>query len=227
MGECQQHFARGKIMGYKNLEQQQQAVDAAKFENAKRQTRLHVYQKYAKSVLPCDANDKLIIEIIDRWTGNTDVLPCLALFDEAIAENPAEFQTLAQQEEAVMRRNLIEQIIHLLATRGKGHDDFTLKSEQTRLSTFTIPALRARLADLQLKANMAGQSVQQLKQMVSDARTDRSPYPGFPTLPKSVWNGTTHVPLNAAAFRAMDPWEIRKYSRLYSVEQVNARIAEG
>jgi hypothetical protein len=213
-------------MGYKNLEQQQQAVEAAQYENAKKQTRIQVYQKYLR-LLPCDANDKFISEICDRWLGGNSVLHSLAVFEEAIAENPTEFDALAKQPEAVTCEHLTDQILSMLAAHGKGHDDFTLKSERTRLSTFTIPALRARLADLQAKAHMAGQSVQQLKQLVSDARADRSPYPGFPTLPKSVWNGTTHAPLDAAAFRAMDAFEIRRYTRLYSVQQVNERIAQG
>jgi hypothetical protein len=214
-------------VGYKNLEQQQQAVEAAKYENAKRQTRVHVYQKYLR-VLPCDANDKLISEICARWLGgNPDVLHSLAIFEEAIAQNPSEYDSLAKQTEEKTAEQLIEQIINLLATKGKAHDDFTLKSELTRLKTFTIPALRARLSDLQTKARMAGQSIQQLKQVVADARTDTRTYPGFPTLPKSVWNGTTHVLVNAAFFKALDGYEIRRYTRLYSTEQVNQRIQEG
>jgi hypothetical protein len=74
---------------------------------------------------------------------------------------------------------------------------------------------------------MAGQSVSALKAMVADARADKREFNGFPQLPKSVWNGTTHLPVNAAFFKSLDGHEIRRYTRLYSLEQVNQRIREG
>src|SRR5260370_21550777 len=119
-------------MSYKNLEQQQQALEAAKYENAKRLTRVHVYQKYQR-VVPCDANDKRISDICNRWLGgNPDVLHSLAIFEEACAANPTEFNSLAKQLETITCEQLIDQIISLLATKGKAHDDFTLRSERTR-----------------------------------------------------------------------------------------------
>jgi len=121
-------------MGYKNLEQQQQAVEAAKYENAKRQTRLHVYQKYLR-VVPCDANDKLISDICDRWLGgHTDVLHSLAIFEEAIAENPTEYNMLAKQtvqrelrtvkcgNDAVRTLAVVRQIIQELPDHPKSGD---------------------------------------------------------------------------------------------------------
>jgi hypothetical protein len=210
-------------MSYKNLEQQQQALEAAKYENAKHQTRIHVYQKYLR-VLPCEANDRLISEIIDRWLGgNSDVLHSLTIFEEAIAQNPTDFNSLAKQIESVTCEQLIDQIIDLLATKGKAHDDFTLKSERTRLKSFTIPALRARLADLQRGAHMAGQSVQQLKQLVADAR----PVPGYPALPRQLFENGQTVSVNAAYLKALDTYSLKRLCRIYSTEAVNQRLAEG
>ena len=208
---------------YKNLEQQQAALAAAKLENSKRLTRVHVYQKYLR-VLPCDANDKRISDIIDRWlNGNPDVLHSLAIFEEAIAQNPTDFNSLAKQLEAVTCEQLTDQIIDMLAAHGKAHDDFSLQSERTRLQTFTIPMLRARLADLKTKAHMAGQSVQQLKQVVADAR----PTPGYPALPRQLFENGATVTVNAAYLRALDPYSLRRMCRIYSLDAVNQRIAEG
>jgi hypothetical protein len=216
-------------MSYKSLEQQQQAVEAAKYENAKRQTRIQVYQKYGNPrkggvVIPCDANDKRITDIVDRWLDhNPDVLHSLELFEQAIAANPTDFNSLAKDSEGNVREQLIDQIIGLLATKGKAHDDFSLKSERTRLKTFTIPMLRARLVDLQTKAHMAGQSMQQLKQVVADAR----PVPGVPMLPKQLFeNGVTRN-VDASYLKALDPYNLRRMCRIYSLDAVNQRIAEG
>jgi len=214
-------------MSFRNLEQAEAAVAAAAAENDKKLLILNVYRKWPTLVV-CEANDKRILDIVDRWTDySADVIPTLSLFEEAIAENPEEFNSLAHQSEDTTRRQLVDQIIQLLATKGKGHDEYTLKSERTRLKTFTIDALRTRLADLQRGAQLAGKSVETLKGIVAEAKVDRSPYPGYPTLPKSVWNGQTHVPVNSVFFRQLSSFEIKRYARLYSIEQVNARIAQG
>jgi hypothetical protein len=96
------------------------------------------------------------------------VLHSLTIFEEAIAHNPTEYNSLAKQTEEKTAEQLIEQIIDMLAAHGKGHDAFTSKQERTRLGRFTIPALRTRLADLQTKARMAGHSVTALKAFVAD-----------------------------------------------------------
>ncbi len=216
-------------MSYKNLGQQQHAVEAAKYENAKRQTRIEVYRTYGNPhkggvVLICDANDKRISDIVDRWLDyNPDVLHSLELFEQAIAANPTDFNSLAKDSEGNVREQLIDQIIGLLATKGKAHDDFTLRSERTRLKTFSIPGLRQRLSDLQRAAHMAGQSVQQLKQLVADAR----PAPGFPALPRQLFENGQTVTVNAAYLRALDLYSLRRMCRIYSLDAVNQRLAEG
>jgi hypothetical protein len=198
-------------MSYKNLEQQQQAVEAAKYENAKRQTRVHVYQRYLR-VLPCGANDKFISEIVDRWLGGNHVLHSLAIFEAAIAQNPSEYDSLAKQPEAKTREQLIDQIIDMLAAKGKGHDAFTLKQERTRLQTFTIPALRARLEDLQMKAKMAATDVATLKNFVAESRR---PAPQAKVLPAEYTRERIH---------AMPSHEIRKLIRDWTASVVNERL---
>src|SRR5260370_36093830 len=113
------------MSNYKNLEQQQQAVEAAKVTNAERLTCTHVFQKWPTLVV-YEANEKRILDLINRWTGNNpDVLPSIQIFEEAIAENPAEFNTLAKQTEDVSRRQITDSIIELLATKGQAHYPFT------------------------------------------------------------------------------------------------------
>lgn len=210
-------------MSYKNLEQAEAAVAAAKYENAKQQTRIQVYQKYER-VLPCDANDRRISDIVDRWTGNNpDVLHSLFLFEEACAANPTEFNSLAKDSENNISAGLTNQIIDLLAAHGKGHDQWSLNQERTRLKTFTIPMLRARLSDLQTKAHMAGQSMQQLKQVVADAR----PVPGYPTLPRQLFENGATVTVDANYIRHLDAYSLKRMCRIYSTEAVNQRLAEG
>jgi hypothetical protein len=213
-------------MSFISRSEQQQMLEAAALENAKRECIAAVYAEHQEFVR-CEANNRAIIDACSRWANSDSVLPSVAIFNEAMAENPGEIKNFARQSEAITREQLTEQIIELLAAKGKGHDVFTLKQEEKRLTMLSIPALRARLADLQIKAKMASIPVPALKAFVKDAHTDKRKYPGFPELPKTVWNGTAHVPLNAAAIKAMDAWEIRKYSRLYSQQQLNDRIKEG
>lgn len=203
-------------MSYKNLEQQQSAVEKMRADNAKEATRADVYRKYP-AVKPCKANDKCITEICDRWLeGNPDVLHDLGVFEAAIQENPSEFDSLAKEAELEAREGLTDKIIETLSQYGKGHDAFSLKQERTRLKAFSVPMLRDRLADLQMKAHMAGQSVQTLKQIVADAHRDDRKYPGFPDLDKSI---------GAAQIKAMSSEQLKKLVRHHSAEQVNARLA--
>ena len=203
-------------MGYKNLEQQQSAVEKMRADNAKEATRADVYRKYP-AVKPCKANDKCITEICDRWLeGSPDVLHDLGVFEAAIQENPSEFDSLAKEAELEAREGLTDKIIETLSQYGKGHDAFSLKQERTRLKAFSVPMLRDRLADLQSKARMASLSTSQLKQIVADARKDTRRFPGFPDLDTSV---------TAAQIKAMPSAELRKTVRMFSAEQVNARLA--
>jgi hypothetical protein len=220
---------REEVMGYKSVEQQQAAVEAAKYENAKKQARLDVYRKYANSVkggviLVCEANDKRISDIIDRYIDrNPDILHTLDLFDAAIATNPTEYNSLAKNSEVAVREQLVDQIIDMLAAHGKGHNDFTLRSEQTRLRTFSIPQLRQRLADLQTKHNMAGQSVQQLKSLVADSRPAASS-DGYPELPSHIWDGTKHVRVDAEYLNGLiktDLWQFKRLVKLYGSAKID------
>ena len=206
-----------------NIFDQQRRLAAAKLENSKRETRMYVYRKWER-VLPCEANDRQITAIVDHWIGyDQDVLHTPELFEAAIAENPTDWNSLAKDSSKNIAEQLTDEIIDLLATKGKAHDDFTLKSERVRLGTFTIHALRQRLSDLQRAANLAEKPVQQLKQLVVDAR----PVPGFPALPRQVFEDGVYRAVNASYLKALEPYALKRMCRIYSTEAVNQRLAEG
>jgi hypothetical protein len=207
---------------FKTLEDQRKAIEAAALENAKRETVAAVYQRFPLLVR-CMGNDKQIIAIIDRWAENPDLLPSIQLFEAAIEENPQEFASLAQQPEAKTRQQLLEQIIELLAAKGKGHDAFTLNQEEKRLALLAIPALRARLADLQTKAHMASTPVPILKAIVADTHRNQS-IDGYPALPSSLWDGSRHVRCDADYLNGLaktDIWMFKKLVRLYGSAQID------
>jgi hypothetical protein len=212
-------------MSFKTLEDQHRAVEAAAWENAKRETIAQVYAKYPATLIHCQANDQQIIAIITRFAG-PDALPSLDLFLSALDENPSALGSLAQQPEAITRQQLTEQIIELLAAKGKGHDAFTLRQEEKRLAMLPIPALRARLADLQMKAGMAATDVTTLKRIVADAHRDQSQFPGYSNLPPTMWDETKHVRVDADYLNELarsDIWQFKKLVRLYGSEQIDVR----
>jgi hypothetical protein len=115
----------------------------------------------------------------------------------------------------VIKAELIEEIISLLSAHSR-RDEFMLKSEETRMRHMSLDALQARLAELKAKIGMASQPVSTLKAFVADARRDDRPFPGFPTLDRSV---------QAAEIKAMESSALKRLVRLYSAAQVNARLA--
>jgi hypothetical protein len=156
-----------------------------------------------------------------------DVAPSLDTFRSLVEINPEVMKTLATRAVERTREMLVEDILSLLKAKGIGYDDFNLRVEENRLKHFSLEALQNRLEEIRRKHRMASAPVPILKAIVADAHADKRRYPGYPEMPRQIWNGTAHVPLNAAAIKAMNVFEIRNYSRLYSVEQVNDRIKEG
>src|SRR5712664_1831023 len=134
-------------MSFRTAVQQQAAVEAAKMENAKKQTIEAVYAAH-QDFMRCEANDRAILAVIARWTGNNlDVLPSKAIFDEALLENPDEINNFARQTLPVIHQQLVSEILTLLRARSR-RDEFLIKSEATRMKSWSIDALRIRLSEL-------------------------------------------------------------------------------
>jgi hypothetical protein len=214
-------------MGFRTMEQQQAAINAAQLEQERRKTIELVYGKH-QQMIRCLANERLIIEVIERFAG--EVVPSFGIFEDAILENPDEMKNFATQAVEKSKEQITEDILSLLSSKDGGRDgkfnDFNLQSEKSRMASWSLEALRVRLAEIKTKQHMATTPVSVLKAFVSDAHADKRKYPGFPELPKQIWNGTDHVAVNASFFRRLDAHEVRRYTRLYSVEQVNDRIKE-
>jgi hypothetical protein len=214
-------------MGFKTQADQSAAIQAAHLESEKRKTIETVYAKFP-TFLRCDANDKAIIEIIERFAG-VDVVPTADLFMSAYDENQEEvISRMGTRPEAKIRAQLIEDILHLLETRGTSHDAFSLKTEKTRLENVTTQALHARLSELKVKQQMAGKSVGDLKKIVSDARRETRRFPGFSDLPATIVprGAVQGVRVDSAYLLNLartDYYEYKMLVRKFGSEQITAR----
>jgi len=217
-------------MSFKNLQQQNEAIEAAAYEQAKRNTIAYAYQKHP-TLVQCDANNRMLIELVERWAG-TEVQPSPALFDSMLDENGKDaLSMLAQQPVERSKEQLREEILTLLASKNGGRDGkfdaYNLRSEEIRMKSWSLDALRARLNEIKVKQKMTVAPVSVLKTFVAESRRDTSRYPGFPQMPKEVWQDGKTVPLNAATIKAMSSYEIRRLARIYSDRQLNTRLAQG
>jgi hypothetical protein len=209
-------------------EQQQEAVREAAFQQEVARGLENIFQAYP-TILRCEANSRLIASMCREFHG-ADVAPSLDTFRSLVELNEGVLENFAQRPVERQKAQLVEDILDLLASKNNGrdgkYDSFNLKSEKTRMGSWSLDALRTRLNEIRTKQQMASQSVATLKAAVAEARADHRRYPGFPELPKTVWWNGSHVPVNAAFFRGLDAFEIRRYNRLFSEKAVNDRIKE-
>lgn len=213
-------------MSFKTQEDQAAAIQAAHLEIEKRKTIEAVYGKFP-TFLRCEANDRAIIEIINRWAG-PDVAPTAELFVLALEENPDAISRMAASPEAKIRARLIEEILSALETGGRAHDAFSLKNEKARLQNFTTAALHARLAELKTKHQLAATPVPVLKALVADARRDTRKFPGYIDLPLTIVpRGEVQAVRCDATYllnlgRTNYP-EYRRMCTIFGTEQITAR----
>src|SRR5713226_9764328 len=156
-------------MSFRNIDQQNAAIEAAAHEQAKRNTIAYAYQKHP-TLVQCDANNRMLIELVERWAG-TEVHPSPALFDSMLDENgPDALSMLARQPVERTKEQIIEEILTLLASKNGGrdgkYDAYNLKSEETRMKSWSLDALRARLNEIKAKQGMAAAPVEVLKTYV-------------------------------------------------------------
>lgn len=211
---------------FRSATDQQRMIEAAALENAKKALLAYVYQKHPTLVV-CEANNRMIVELTADWSG-PEIMPTPDAFNAMLAENGEEaLSCLVRRPIEKIKQQLIDDILALLASKNGGRDgkfdQFNLRSEKTRMSSWSLDALRNRLQEIRVKQQMSTQPIAALKSFVADSRPNTTTYPA---LPKTVWNGTAHIPLNAATIKAMDAWEIKRYSRLYGQQQLNDRLKE-
>ena len=212
-------------MGFKTQEDQRRAVEAAALENAKRETIAQVYAEY-QDFVRCEANERQIIDVIRRWTDyNPEVLPSKAIFDLAIVENPDELKGFVRQPLAVAKEQVIDEYIELLAAHSR-QGRYSLQQERNRLNRLSLEVGRQKLQELKTRQKMAATDLGTLKQFVADAHRDDRPFPGWPTLPAAMWDGTKHVKVDADYLNGLaktDIWQFKRLVKLYGSEQIDAR----
>src|SRR5260370_42636056 len=76
-------------MSFRNIDQQNAAIEAAAHEQAKRNTIAYAYQKYP-TLVQCDANNRMLIELVERWAGTeVHASPALASRARLFRSRPA------------------------------------------------------------------------------------------------------------------------------------------
>lgn len=203
---------------FRNAVQQEEAVQAARMENAKKQTVEAVYAKYP-TIVRCEANERQILSLVLAWAQNPQALPTFELFQSMLEENPEAMESLATQPLERIRQQIAEEILSLLAAHSR-RDALMLKSEEARMKSWSLDALRIRLAELKTKIGMVSTPVAALKSFVRDSRPD---YSQWPELPKTIWTGVAYIPLNAAYIKSLPAFEIRRLQRIYG-PQVDQRL---
>src|SRR6266404_5586367 len=191
-------------MSFRNVKQQQAAIAAANLENAKKTLVAFVYQKFP-TLVQCEANSRMIVELTQFWAG-PHIVPTPEAFLSMLDENGEDaLSMLARQPVERTRQQIVSEILSLLASKNDGRDgkfnSFNLRSEEKRMESWSLDALRIRLAEIRTKQGMASKSASELKQIVAEARRDDRPYPGFPTLDKS---------LQASHIKALSSAELKK-----------------
>ena len=118
-----------------------------------------------------------------------------------------------------VKQDLIETILGLIASSNGGRDgkfnSENLKSESIRMSYWSVSELTTRLNEILEKQRLQPKSAGQIRQELAASRPTPSKYPGFPDLDKTV---------TASTIKNLSTFELKKLIRVYSVQQVNARL---
>src|SRR5713226_495806 len=102
---------------FRTQEMQDRAVEAARMENAKKTCIAEVYAE-RQDFVRCEANSRAIIAAVERWSGNPDLLPTRAIFNEILLENPGELANFARQPLALAKEKVVEEYLQLLASHS-------------------------------------------------------------------------------------------------------------
>jgi hypothetical protein len=153
-------------------EQQDRAIEAAHFQQESARGLEQIFSAYP-TLVRCDANKKLIQEYCREFMGD-EVAVSLDTFRNFLDLNPGAWKSLVHRDVEVTKQQIIEDILTLLASKNQGRDgrfdSFNLRSEAKRMESWSVDALRARLAEIRSKQSLASKSTSELKQIVSDAR---------------------------------------------------------
>ena len=201
--------------------------DRATVESAAQyQSNLETYNRWLEKhpeINPCIANQKAFEEYLD-WADD-EFTP--ADLDFALGNMLDRLQLATQliptPEET--KADLIDKIIERLQTTNNKHWQVphNVQIERAKMQFHSLEQLTARLDEIVRAQTLNALSPEERQKIVVDARR----YTGYPQLGKTIVRpGTVRaVPLDAAYLRGLDAWELKKYTRLYGLTQINDRLA--
>ena len=212
------------MSAFRTMEQANAAVEAARMENAKKTCIAEVYQE-RQDFVRCEANSRAILSVIERWSGNNpDLVPTRELFNEVLLENPDEIKNFARQPLALVKEQVVEEYLQLLAAHSR-QDKYSLKQEENRLKHLSLEVCRQKLAELKSRQKMAQAPVSFLKTFV---RENSPQYSQRPNLPTSMWStaqGRT-ITIDADYLNHIgkhDKYEFARFVKFYGSAQIDSR----
>lgn len=208
-------------MSFVSRSEVERRVEAARFEQAKKNCVAAVFAKFP-TIVQCDASARAVLDIIAQFVGrDSSVLPSLDLFLSALDENPSAMQDIATRPVEVSKLQVVEDYLNLLNAHSRQNFQ-SLKLEKSKMVNLTLQECRERLNSLRLRQDMAAKySTGELHKVLQDSQTPTA----YPALPKVMFNSATgkYDQINAAFLRQTD--YLKKYVRIYGIEQVNRRLA--
>ncbi len=187
-----------------------------------------IYAKFPLLV-PCEANDGLIVELCRRYSGDYHTVPTVAVYNDAVKYNPAAVKLIKTS-----RKKLIADIIELLATVPHS-DAFILRKEKNKLeSTYSDKQLRDRLEEIRRGQALSALSSYELREtVVAPFRKEEAVAAGkqhrfapYSVLPKTIVPAgqQTAVPFDQKYYTSLSKYERDKINQRYSTAQINARF---
>jgi hypothetical protein len=141
------------------------------------------------------ASGKAIVEMCNSFMGV--VVPTVALFEMAVAENPGIFrQSFPIASLAAQREELIEEICELLRSpngdgRGGKYSSFNIQALRRQMSEgrWSLEKLAARKEEIIREQTLTQRPLAELKQMVqAHYNPPATEFPGWPKLPETMYD---------------------------------------
>jgi hypothetical protein len=192
-----------------NLQEREAELAKAKLDNARRNTVLWVFRQHP-DFIQNEANERMILEIIREDIGS-DAYPSAESFEIAITANPDLVKQIARQPIQKTKEQIADEIIDLLEKHSR-RDEHMLRTERSKMSTWSLEELRARLEELQFKIANVNTSMGGLKSFVRDSR----PTPEVKILP-AEWT--------AERIKNSSAKTIRELIKDYGAPLINARLS--
>lgn len=210
-------------MAYKTREDVNQEKRDVAYAAAREQGFQEIFQAYP-TIPRSIANEREVEDLCDGFlgVGRGQVAPALSTFRSVVEANPGilagkigVYVTPIEKQKA----EIVEEILELIASKDGGRDgkfnSYNLRSEEARMKSWSLDALRNRLNEIKTKQAMNSIPVSTLKSFVQDARKDTNPYPGYATLPAHF---------DTSYLRGLSAFEFRRAQAKYSSQQLTDRL---